>query len=289
MLRPYHACLLLLLFSCKSSELSERQTLAAQPILIPKEGDLPAAPPPPAPVREPRCKPEDLPSCPAEAHRLPYRCTAYRYEGKLLASSRQLLSWGNNPCEAKKSLLKQACESNLDPDLLESVSCVPALNNAKCPVPAKACPATEKPTRCFARNYKDLDLDLINRPEAWGKNECEARQNLSIVACRNGLNQDDFGRIVCESEPTPELCPPQWTECAKNDDIPSQCLLSKIGSNLLKKPLKTIGTTACEARFRMQELACRHGSSANHLTKEDLGSMACLGLVPPQTAPALTN
>lgn len=287
MLRPYHACLLLLLFSCKSSELPEHQTLAAQPLLLPKESDAPTAPAAPPPVREPRCKAEDLPKCPADDTRLPYRCTAYRYGGKLLATSRQLLSWGENPCEAKKNLYREACDAKLDPEQMDSVSCVPTANIEKCSETPKSCPKTEKPTRCYARSYKDIELDLTSRPQAWGRNECEARQNLERIACRKGLEEDEFGRIVCEAEPSPQLCPPQWTDCPKEDDYPAQCSLTRIGSSLLKKPLKTIGTTACEARYRMQDLACRYGSTANHLTKEDLGSMACLGLDQPKTPPAI--
>jgi hypothetical protein len=286
-LRPYRAVLLLLLSSCKSSEPTDQQSLAAiQPMFAVKEAESAAVPPEPS--RDIRCKESDTPACP-EDHHLPFRCIAYRYDGKLLDNKDQVISWGENPCEAKRNLHVQACANQLNPDQLDSVSCSPDSSNGKCPRVVKKCPSKVNPTRCFAQVYRDQDLDWSSRPQAWGKNECEARQNLEITACRNGLEQEEFGRILCEAEPTPALCPPQLQTCGKAEEIPAQCSLGSLGGRPLQKSLKTIGTSLCEARYRMQILACRMGSAANHLTPEDLGSMACLGLDGSVTAPALTN
>lgn len=284
--------LLLLTLSCKSTESSGPHDPPSIPDIqfIPKQTDSTAAglPAAVAPDALPNtktaalvatesavdCKPEDAPVCPYEEPNSPYRCVTLKYRGALLPDSEQINSWANSPCQARLELYKASCAKHLNFAEIDQIACHPDANEGTCPAIFKDCPSSEAPTRCFAENLGDQELNWANRPEAWGNNECDARNKLKRKACSLGLDPKDMKEVSCEAEPSPAICPPVWKNCAGQDNDVTECKAAKVGELALKQPLSAIGANHCEATYRLQELVCRFQKDG--IT--DFGVMQCRSL-----------
>ncbi len=281
--RAYQSALaaLFLLSSCRSIE-SDKALQARAIEMTPSPVQLADAVPLPPP--EPECI--NLPSCPADEPNDPYQCTLYRYAGKILWESQRLQAWGPTPCLAARALNDLACKEKLDGKQIGDIGCSPDPSGGRCPVPVTSCPESIKPSRCTARNYEQNELAWDQRPTAWARNECEARNKLNTIACQQGLNPESLTKIECEADVNPGLCPPPLPTCSIEHKEPTECLVSQIGDISLKKPWIAIGTSLCEAQYRLQFMACLFANSLNQLTPQKLGSMECRSLVvtapPPQ-------
>ena len=223
------------------------------------------------------CNPEDAPVCPLEEINNPYRTVAVKYNGQLLPDLEQVSAWGNSPCQARQALYRAACANSLNFALIDQISSHPDANAGECPATPKECEKTTAPTRCFAEAYEEQDLTWSNRPEAWGANECDARNKLNKKACNLGLNPKEMKSIRCEAEPSTVLCPPIWKNCVDQENEMTECRLSKVGEINLKQAIKAIGNSRCEATYRVQELACRFQKSP----LKDLAGVECQGLGKP--------
>ncbi len=278
---------LLLLLSCRSTDPKSHQLKALD--TLPKPVQLAEAVPLPTP--EPQFECMKSPDCPSDQPKNPYQCVLYRYKEQYLWEMERLQAWGSTPCEAMKAFAELTCKENKDAKFIQDVSCSPDSTGGRCPIPSNPCQETKKPSKCYAKSYEGQDLTWDQRPTAWGPNECEAKNRLAQLACRMGLNPDEFGKIECEADTNPGLCPPPTPRCSLEHKEPTECLVSQIGDISLKKPWTAIGTSACEAQYRLQQLACLFGNSLNQLTPQKLGSMECRGLVvtAPQAKPELTT
>ncbi len=265
--------LLVLLTACKSTDGGPTEKpLASGPVfeLIPKETDgtktqaqtPAAAPESAAPVAltakvEVDCKPEDAPVCPEEEHSNPFRCVVLKSTDSLLADSEQIVGYGTSPCQARREAFLKACSAKIAVKAPEQISCHPFANEGECPAKLEDCDSTEEPSRCFATAYDDEKLNEMNRPEAWGKNECEARNALKTLACGKGLNPTKIKPVVCEKEKSAQVCPPHWRNCVIQKDEYTVCSLKAIGAETLHKPIEALGANRCEATYRVVEAACR--------------------------------
>ncbi len=255
--------------------------------LIPKESDenpeATAAHRPPAPLAEALppasevCDPEAAPVCPAEEFNSPHRCVALSLNGQLLSDQEQVSAWAKTPCQAHRELFKIACANHLNYAQLDKISCHPDANEGNCPAALNDCPNKVTPTRCFAKSYEEQDLNWSSRPEAWGRNECDARNKLNKTACNLGLDPKALKAIRCEPEPSTLVCPPLWKNCDTQKSEFSECSLSRVGEIVLKKPLKAIGSSRCEATYRVQDLACRFQKAEI----KELAGVECRALTKP--------
>lgn len=217
--------------------------------------------------------------CPAEERKLPYQCVAYRLGGKLLWQEERVYAWGPSLCQARHSLLVEACARKLEPTALGDIHCGPDSTTESCPVALKDCPAQGVASRCVANRYKDQEIPWSERPIAWGPNECKARDLMLVAACQRGLNPQELADITCAADAVPGACPPSAPLCDETAGEPTACQVSSIGDINLKKPWVAEGATACEAQFRLKQLACRFADSSKKLTPDQLGSMECRSLM----------
>jgi len=287
----------LLTLSCKSSEGSfSASTLTPEVELIPKDTDevrsvSPAAPATdvslaqtPIPGAE-GCDPAAAPVCPLEEFSNPHRCVALSYSGQLLPEHEQVSAWADSACQAKVALFKMACANNLNYGQLDQISCHPDANEGSCPSEIKDCATKVSPTRCFAKSYDEQALTWTSRPEAWGRNECDARNKLNQKTCSLGLDPAALKTVTCEAEPSSLMCPPIWKNCVADASEFNECTLGKIGEVVLKKPIRAIGTSRCEATYRVQELACRFQKSE----LKDLGGIECKSMKKQNASAALES
>lgn len=268
---PSFFLMMVLLLACKTS--SEPQTLAAAKAPELTETQAPA---PTAPLSS--CQNLQL-NCPAEERKLPYQCVAYRLAGKLLWQEQRVYAWGASLCQARHGLLVEACAQKLDPAALGDIQCGPDSTGESCPLAQKTCPSEGKPARCTAKRYKNQEIPWSEQPAAWADNECKARAQMLVSACQRGLNPNELGDIACEADPIPGSCPPIAPDCEASAGVPTACQVSTIGDITFKKPWVAQGASACEAQFRLKELACRFADAAKKLTPEQLGSMECRSLI----------
>lgn len=228
----------------------------------------------------------ELPECSADGAREPYSCVAYRYDNKLLWEDQRIFSWGSGLCEAKKSLMGTACSQGKDLSKLADVSCSPDPSFGKCPASRPKCSSEEKPSRCMVKKYQGVELSWEQRPTAWGRNECEARHLLQVGACEQGLEIQDLNLISCEADTAPGQCPAPPPNCDLDQKDPTECTLSALGDTVFKKPWRAIGTSACEAQYRLQAMVCRFADSKRPLAQEKLKEFECRSLL---GSPALAH
>ncbi len=262
-----------LLPACKTNSTATSLAAAKAPEIAPAE-----------PVKvEPPPSPDDCQNlkadCPIEERKLPYQCVAYRLAGKLLWQEERVYAWGTSLCQARHSLRVEACERKLNPAALGDIHCGPDSTAESCPLVRKNCPTQGIASRCVAKRYKNQEIPWSEQPVAWGINECKARELMLTSACQRGLNPNDLGDIACIADPTPGACPPTAPACDENSGVPTICQVSTIGDITFKKPWSAEGATACEAQYRLKELACRFADAAKKLTPEQLGSMECRSLM----------
>lgn len=271
--------LLLLTFSfsvaCKSADAPPMELAAAAPLEAAGE----TAGPPLVAAEAPAISCGNIPECPDDARRTPYQCVAYRYAGQVLWEGQRLYGWGPNLCEAKRALAVATCGEGKNIAQVEDLSCAPDPSMGSCPVPPPNCPDTEKPRRCAAKSYQGQELPWDQRPTAWGKNECQTKYLVLVRACEQGFDPQALSEIRCEADAQPGLCPPAPPTCTLTEADPTECLVSSVGDKPLKKPWKTVGTSACEAQYRLQDLLCRYMDSAKPLTSDSLNGMECRSLL----------
>ncbi len=262
-----------LLPACKTSSTPTSLAAAKVPEIAPEAPAKVEAPP-----QQDDC--QNLKAdCPIEERKLPYQCVAYRLAGKLLWQEERVYAWGASLCQARHSLQVEACERKLNPAALGDIHCGPDSTAESCPLVRKNCPTQGIASRCVAKRYKNQEIPWSEQPVAWGINECKARELMLMSACQRGLNPNDLGDIACIADPTPGACPPTAPACDENSGVPTICQVSTIGDITFKKPWSAEGATACEAQYRLKELACRFADAAKKLTPEQLGSMECRSLM----------
>lgn len=220
------------------------------------------------------------PLCPNEEKKLPFLCVAYRYEGRFLWETQRVYAWGTSLCKARQSLQAEACQKNIESSLLSEIHCNPDSSLDSCPAPLnKNCPGGGQASVCFATQYRDQDIPWTQQPLAWNDSECQARNALLTKACQLGLNPKNLGKITCQDNPNPTLCPPTPPTCLDTVSDPTLCQIKQSGDMKPEDVWTATGQSLCEAQYRLQELACRLNHSEKHPTPEQLGQMECRSLV----------
>lgn len=187
-----------------------------------------------------------------------FRCSLTEINNFILADDQQLHGRGDSRCFAQKALESKLCSEKI---LLKTakISCHPDNTPSdECAFSLESCDAAPQVlTKCFVKETDAGELAWTNRPESWGKSECEARKKLTQNACNRGLAPSEIKSIVCEKEVSPLVCPPIQENCLVDGSELIECRIRKIGDSLLQEPLKGFGTSMCEANYRVKDLACR--------------------------------
>ncbi len=187
-----------------------------------------------------------------------FRCALVQNNNLLIAEDQQLIGRGDSRCFAKTALEIKLCDARI---LMNGgiIECHPDTTPpSECDEPEESCDGSPQiANRCFAKELDSEELAWTNRPEAWGKSECEARKKLKKSACDRGIAPSALKQITCEKEVSPEACPPIQQNCLVQTGELIECRIQKIGEVSLREPLKGIGSSACEATYRAKDLACR--------------------------------
>ncbi|MES2746219.1 MAG: hypothetical protein V4655_12380 [Bdellovibrionota bacterium] len=186
-----------------------------------------------------------------------HRCSLVQNNNQTIAEDDQISAHGDSRCFANAKLKAKLCEAKI-PQKFALIECKPdAISPEECSAPLANCDAAiTQPTKCFARDMDSTEIAWTNRPEAWGKNECEARNNLKKKACDKGVAPSEIRSIACEKEASPAVCPPMQQNCLVQNEL-IECRIKRIGDIPLKEALKSIGFSTCEATYRVKDLACR--------------------------------
>lgn len=218
---------------------------------------------------------------PSNAH----RCSLVQNNKLLIADDQQLIARGNSRCLAKSALeaklfsekiLKNGAVIECHPDATPLADCTALLEQCD--------KAPESATRCFAKEIDSSEVTWTTRPEAWGKSECEARNNLRLSACNKGIAPSEMTAIACEKEVSPVVCPPIQQNCLVQGNDLVECRIRKIGDVPLKESLKGFGSTTCEASYRVKDLACRW----QRKTISDLNAVECRSISKGEAFPLTT-
>jgi hypothetical protein len=198
----------------------------------------------------------------------PYLCTARSEQQRLIAR-------GDSQCEAQQKLFQIACRMKLERDAVHQLHCVPDPSQGECPVARKVCTYEYRPTTCRARTYEGRNLSWKLQPTARGSNECQARQSLQLEACYLGLVPSHMNDIACEADRTGGECPPKIFCPDDLDKNPQRCQVTSYAGTTLDPPWVVFAPNRCEARYQLQQLACRYATEANGLRPSQLGDIHC--------------
>ena len=127
----------------------------------------------------------------------PVVCSASKYDGKAQAPSTRLMVWAGNGCSGRMRLNREACARSLVPSKLGSIQCVPDATSGHCPVSSVNCKTELKPMTCSATAYAGHPLSEEQSLAASGQNECLAKVELQMMACRANLDPTQLGGVEC--------------------------------------------------------------------------------------------
>lgn len=124
----------------------------------------------------------------------PARCSAAKYGGEAVAAGVLLSGWGANECVARGELEKITCAQNLNPDLVQGVSCARQTRyRADCPPLQPTCDAGDNKTHTC-----EVDLPAVpsTKLSAEGAGKCVARFNLEMRICLAGHSPAELSQQV---------------------------------------------------------------------------------------------
>ncbi len=127
----------------------------------------------------------------------PVMCTVNTPDEKQQSGTVRLVAWGSNNCVGRLKLSKDACARNLRPSKLGRIQCVPDASGGHCPITEVDCKGGGKSSTCSAGSYGGHPLTEEQRLTAEAANECLARSELQMVACRQNLDPTQLGDISC--------------------------------------------------------------------------------------------
>ncbi len=114
----------------------------------------------------------------------PRFCVAANYAGEAIPAGVRLAGWGPNECVARGAMANIACAQNLNPDLVQAVSCNrQAGYRGDCPPLQPACdPGDNKAHDCEV----EIAASGGSKISAEGPSKCVARFNLDLKICLSG-------------------------------------------------------------------------------------------------------
>ncbi|RZA24580.1 MAG: hypothetical protein EOP10_09440 [Proteobacteria bacterium] len=178
-------------------------------------------------------------ACNADEKSNAHRCSLVQNNNQTIAEDDQISAHGDSRCFATAKLKAKLCEAKIS-QKLALIECKPdAIPPEECSAPLENCDvAIAQPTKCFAKDMDSTEIAWTNRPEAWGKNECEARNNLKRKACDKGVAPSEMKSIACEKEASPAVCPPLQQNClgsiTKGEAFTTQTARGKIYKKIEK-------------------------------------------------------
>ncbi|MBM4251077.1 MAG: hypothetical protein FJ146_03840 [Deltaproteobacteria bacterium] len=140
------------------------------------------------------CPPSDT-VCPMNF--APVMCAALAGEGKKTEASDRLVVWATNNCAGRLKLHRESCARKFPPSKLKKLQCFPDATGGHCPIAAGECKPGGKPASCIAATYAGHGLSDDLKLTADAANECLARLELQMVACRENLDPTQLGDISC--------------------------------------------------------------------------------------------
>lgn len=134
----------------------------------------------------------------------------------------------------------------------------------ECPMQAHECDDTGKPAVCKAVRYESIKLNPEQVIFAWGSNECKAKNELRVEACKLNLRPTQIKGVKCRDDKTNGACPPKTAEC-DNFYEPITCKGKLELPNNLFILLDANGFNKCDAMAKLELLACRKESAPSEL------------------------
>lgn len=138
----------------------------------------------------------DLPKSPCTNILAPVKCE-YRFTSQTDQSESTLFIWAPSQCEAKQKISNQFCQQNKPEIPYISIRCVPDSTLGNCPTLPITCNDAAKKTRCIAKSYYNHQIHPSLYLKADGTSECDAKNQLSEVACKKNLNPKYMSEVVC--------------------------------------------------------------------------------------------
>jgi len=185
----------------------------------------------------------------------PVFCQVKTYKNKLLHVSEHLSVHASSACAARTEINKISCDLKMVPSQLGAMQCVPDGSASNCPVSEGECDDTISYKTCYADSY---GTQVVKRtPGLFGRgiNECDARQNLVQVTCKNNLNPELLTEISCEDDPTAGECLNLRHLCT-DERKKTLCRVILAEGNALRQEIKGEGDSRCEAMMALHREAC---------------------------------
>ena len=137
-----------------------------------------------------------------------------------------------------------------------------------CTIPPLTCPSSDYPNHTMCSSQK---LPTTATLHGWGTTPCLARKNLLEKACSLFSSIDPLGNISCIPDPSQGECPPIEIKCQKQGP-PTFCTAHGYNGETIPQWLrpKAWGTSECEARHRLTQIACQE-----NLRPSLLSQMTC--------------
>jgi hypothetical protein len=185
----------------------------------------------------------------------PVFCQVKTYKDKLLHTNEQLAVHADSSCAARTQIYKTACAAKMIPSQLGTMQCIPDGSSGNCPVSEEPCDSNVSHTICFADRYMN---QIVKRtPGLFGRgiNECDARQNLIQVTCRNNLDPELLTEISCLEDVTGGECLNLKHLCS-DERKKTFCRVTLAGGNLPQPDITGEGESRCEAMMAIHREAC---------------------------------
>lgn len=199
----------------------------------------------------------------------PVFCQVRSYKNRVLHFHDQISVHGSSACAARTAITKIACQSRLVPSQLGTIQCIPDGSSGSCPVMPAECDNSAKFTICFADKYGAQEVKRTPGLYGRGTNECEARNNLREVACKNNLNPQQLTAVACIPDDTKGECLNLEHIC-RDERKKAFCRVTLSKGAVPDLDVRGEGDSRCEAMMAIHREAC-----SRHLKPSNLDEIVC--------------
>jgi len=191
----------------------------------------------------------------------PSLCVLDSYDGRIYVRGSEVNGYGQNECQARRSLQENFCALGLDSRKAGLPYCTPDPTMGECKdLPLADCSEISDnettPTLCYPTSYDGEPISVLQSPKGWGVGECRARNHLLNQACRLNLQPKRLGDVICRDDPGVSQCFDDLLPCSMGGR-PQVCQWQ---SDQLV--IKGLGTNKCEAINEIRYYLCQSGQSA---------------------------
>lgn len=199
----------------------------------------------------------------------PVFCQVRSYKNRLLHFNNQISVHGLSACAARTEIAKIACQSQLIPSQLGTVQCVPDGSSGNCPNSPTECDNTANFTICFADRYGAQEVKRSPGLYGRGTNECDARNNLRLAACKNNLNPLLLTEVTCSTDVTKGECLNLEHIC-RDERKKAFCRVTLSKGGEISRDIRGEGDSRCEAMMAIHREAC-----SRHIKPSALDEVVC--------------